>query len=178
MAVRTARGLEAGVGSDKALAYIPATRLAEGFIRSPTASGKALRGANELESVLRRSQMHGAAIDQISLNCGTKRIEMAVGMKAGKDVISFGEGDKVVLILEESLRQLTIAQIAAAQVGEIKVFWKGVSFVPTVGDVLMGQRASLNARLRTGRQVRQHGVGRVAEHRQSHRVAGKRVGIQ
>jgi hypothetical protein len=103
---------------------------------------------------------------------------MAVGVKAGKDVISFREGREVVLILQEALRQFSIAGIAAAQVGDVKVFWKGVSFVPTVGDILVRQGASLDARLRAGRQVRQHRIGCVAEHRQSHRVAGKRVGIQ
>ena len=60
MAIRAARSLEAGMGSDQALAHFPAARLAEAFIRTPSAGSEALGGADELESVFRSAQMHRA----------------------------------------------------------------------------------------------------------------------
>src|ERR1700722_2908492 len=103
---------------------------------------------------------------------------MAVGVKTGKDIVSVGQRGEGVLILQETLSQLSIAGIAAAQVSDVKVFWKSVSFVPTVGNVLVRQCTSLDARLRAGRQVRQDRIGCVGKYRQGHRVAGECVGIQ
>src|ERR1700744_3822084 len=99
--------------------------------------------------------MHGASVYQISLQRGSQGVQMAVGVKTGKDVVPFSQRSKVVLVLQEALGQLSIAGIAATQVCDVKVFWKGIVFVPTVGNILVRQGPGLNSRLRAGRQVRQ-----------------------
>src|SRR3984957_7687538 len=98
--------------------------------------------------------MHGASVYQISLHRGSQGVQMAVGVKTGKDVVPFSQRGKVVLVLQEALGQRSIAGIAAAEIRDVKVFWKGIGFVPTVGNILVGQGAGLNTRLRAGRQVR------------------------
>ena len=68
---------------------------------------------------------------------------MAIGVKAGEDILSLGQRSEVVLVLQEALGQLSIAGIAATQPGDVEVFRKSVGFVPAVGDILVRQCTSL-----------------------------------
>jgi hypothetical protein len=61
VAICAAGGLKAGMGLGKALADFAASRVAEGFIRPPSARGKALRARTKIETVTRGAKMLLAA---------------------------------------------------------------------------------------------------------------------
>src|SRR5579863_2312065 len=97
-------------------------------------------------------------------------------MFAGQSVVVLGQRI-VVLVVDEALGQIEIAFVAAAFIGEKKVFRQRIGFIPGKGDALVRAGFLLGATQSFFRKVRKHGVGGALEHIERDRVGGKLMGV-
>src|SRR6516162_10802343 len=101
MRISSAWRFEALVLVEEAGSECPGVRPAQLLVRSPAPGGEALCGDQGLEGVPRGAQVHCAAKGEIRLHGGVERVDVAVGMLAGKDVFAGSERLEVGLIVEE-----------------------------------------------------------------------------
>ena len=149
----------------------------EGFVGTPSAGGEAL-GAEHGEAVAGGAEMLLAAGGQIGLRSAGQRVDVAVGVLAGEDVLAVSKGIEVPRIGEEAPGEIAITVASAALPGEEEVFGQGVGLVPCVGLVFGVQRGLLVTGERTGRQRWQGGVERGVEYLEGVGVGGELVRIK
>ena len=161
----------------QAVAQLARAGFSETLIRTPSAGGKALRGLQHVETIFGGAQMHFAAQRDVGLHGGTEGIHVAVGVFEGKHVVALRKRAKVGVVLQIALGHVAVERLAAALVGEKKIFGESVRLVPGVRRVLVGARALLGARKRFFRQICHHGAGQLLVNIHRHGIAGKLVGV-
>ena len=90
---------------------------------------------DEAKAVAGGGEVVLAAVDEVGLHGGVERVDVAVGVLAGQNVVAFGERVEVGVVLKEAAGELAVAVACSACVGEVEVFGQRVGFVPGVGDV-------------------------------------------
>ena len=176
VAVGAAGSFEAGVGAVERLGELIGAGGAEGFVGTPAAGGEALL-ANEAEAVLGGAEMLVAAVGEIGLHGGGERVEVAVGVLAGEDVLIFGERVEVSVVFKEAGGELAETRAGAALVGEIEVFGESVGLVPAEGNVGHGAGLHLVPVEGFGREEGEDDVGGFVEDVESDGVGGELVGV-
>src|SRR5215472_4411163 len=162
------------MGVGKAGGEIVRAGSAQGFVGPPAAGGEALR-KKHVESVLCNAEVFFAPQSEIRLHRGGKRVDVAVGVAAGKVVLALRE--RVVILVVEILHaERLVTFTCAALVSQKKILRDGVGLIPGIRDVLAW---TPNGVVLDGcfREVRQGGVRGVVEDRKGVGVADKFVGI-
>ncbi len=130
MGIGAAGGFEAGVGFGEAFADLAAAGHTEVLFGTPAAGGKALGIVQKIEAVAGSTEILFIAEREVRLHGGTHTVDMAVGVLAGENILTCGEGIEVPVVGQELDGEVMVALAGAAFGGDEGVFAEGVGFIP------------------------------------------------
>src|SRR4051794_4420370 len=130
MSVSATGSFKAGVCGGQAVAQLACSRFSETFVGTPSTGDKTLSSLQHVETIFGGPQMHFAAQGDVGLHRGAEGIHMAVRVFEGKDIVALRERAKVGIVLQIAFGHIAVERLAAALVGEEKIFRESVRLVP------------------------------------------------